>query len=92
MIFLVSEISFSTNGMDYLSREEAPEEETARIEGSGREEKANQPRGIGREGGRADVGVRETVHYLVLRSCRAGLNRQNTRRTSQFGSRIHQGT
>jgi len=65
--------------MDYLSREEAPDEETARIEGSGREEKANQPRGIGREGGRADVGVRETVHYLVLRSCTAGLNRQNTR-------------
>ena len=50
MIFLVSEISFSTNGMDYLSREEAPEEETARIEGSGREEKANQPGELGERG------------------------------------------
>ena len=54
-IFLVSGISFSTSSKGYLSWEEAPEEEVARIEESGREEKANQLMGIGREGGRADV-------------------------------------
>ena len=54
-IFLVSEISFPTSSKGYLSWEEAREEEVARIEESGRE-KANQSMGIGREGGRADVG------------------------------------
>jgi len=50
-IFLVSEISFSTRGTGYLSWKEAPEEEVARVEGSGREEKGNWG-----ERERADVG------------------------------------
>ena len=63
----VSEISFSTRGTGYLSWEEAPEEEVARVEGSGRREK-----GIGGgEGGKGQTYVRETVHYQVLRSLRA---------------------
>jgi len=49
-IFLVSGISFPTSSKGYLSWEEAPEEKMARIEESGREEKANQPMGIEREG------------------------------------------
>jgi len=54
--FQASEIPFSTSSKGYLSWEEAPEKEVARVEESGREEKANQSIGIGREGGRADVG------------------------------------
>jgi len=50
--FLASEISFSTSSKGYLSWEEAPEKEVARVEESGREEKANQSMRIGREGGK----------------------------------------